>query len=59
MTVLVRSPRLTVPVVALPVVAGPVTTEASARLADALALAADIRAAGAAAFGVHDLDARG
>jgi hypothetical protein len=53
-TTLVRAPRLTVPVIA-----APVTTEAQARLADALELAADIRAAGAAALRVHDLAPRG
>jgi hypothetical protein len=54
-TVAVRSPRLTVPVVTVPAVAA-----ASADpVVEALALAADIRAAGAAAFRVHDLAPRG
>jgi hypothetical protein len=53
-TVLVRPQRLSVPIIA-----GPATGEASARLADALALAADIRAAAGDALRVHDLEQLG
>jgi hypothetical protein len=58
-TVLVRTPRLTVPVLGGPVAGAPATGEAPARLVDALALAADIRAAGAVAFRVHEPAVRG
>ena len=56
MTVLASRPTVVAPV---PVGAAPVGAEAPACLVDALALAADIRAAGAAALRVHDLEERG
>jgi hypothetical protein len=59
-TVLARTPRLTVRVVpAARPAAAVLPTEEPARLLDALALAADIRAAAPAALQVHELDARG
>ena len=63
-TVLDRTPWLSAPIAAVllaaaPLAAAPLPTEAPSRLADALALAAEIRAAGAAALGVHDLAERG
>ena len=54
MTTLVRTPRLSVPVLA-----APVATEAADRHADAVALAAEILAAGAAALSAHALAPRG
>lgn len=55
MTVAVRSPRLTVPVLTVP--AEPVSS--SDPVVDALVLAVEIRAFAAAAFRVHDLAPRG
>lgn len=59
MTVLARTSRLSVRIAPARLGAAPLPTEVPARLVDALALAAEIRAAGAAALRVHDLEERG
>jgi hypothetical protein len=56
-TVAVRSPRLTVPVVTVP--ASVDVAPSSDPVVDALLLAVEIRAFAAAAFRVHDLAPRG
>ena len=59
MTVLASTPVFSVRPASAPFGAAPLPTEVPARLVDALALAAEIRAAGAAALRVHDLEERG